>query len=103
LVDRESVWHRVLVARYGEVGGRVLAGGRGGSSWWRDISRIRNGVGFEGGAGGGARNLKLGGPSTKNISFSETLVTFWPNFESPRPLYVENRRVNTKRERQLTK
>nr|ABN07920.1 hypothetical protein MtrDRAFT_AC151523g32v2 [Medicago truncatula] len=27
LVDREGLWYHVLVARYGEVGGRLEAGG----------------------------------------------------------------------------
>jgi len=33
-----SLWFRVLSARYGMEGGRLKAGGREASSWWRDIS-----------------------------------------------------------------
>ena len=47
LVDREGLWYLVLVARYGEVGGRL--GGRSCSSWWQEVGRIRNG---DGGVGG---------------------------------------------------
>jgi len=43
LVDREGLWYHVLVARYGEVGGRLEVGGRSVSSWWREVGRIRDG------------------------------------------------------------
>ncbi|PNX64829.1 hypothetical protein L195_g062305 [Trifolium pratense] len=33
LVDRDGMWFRVLVARYGMEGGRLRGGGRRGSSW----------------------------------------------------------------------
>ncbi|KAK2395676.1 hypothetical protein QL285_057389 [Trifolium repens] len=42
LVDRGGLW---LVARYGMEHGRVRDGGRMGSAWWREIVRIRDGVG----------------------------------------------------------
>jgi hypothetical protein len=48
LVDREGLWYHVLVARYGEVGGRLEVGGWSISSWWRDIGRIRDGDGETG-------------------------------------------------------
>jgi hypothetical protein len=35
LVDREGLWYRVLVARYGEERGRLCEAGRKGSAWWR--------------------------------------------------------------------
>ncbi|PNX89106.1 hypothetical protein L195_g045223 [Trifolium pratense] len=41
LVDREALWFRVLAARYGVEGGRLREGGQRGSSWWREITRIR--------------------------------------------------------------
>jgi hypothetical protein len=44
-VDRGGLWFRVLVARYGMKLGRLREGGRMGSAWWRDIVRIRDGVG----------------------------------------------------------
>ncbi|GAU28487.1 hypothetical protein TSUD_294900 [Trifolium subterraneum] len=43
---------------YGEEAGRVLAGGRRGSSWWREIVRIRDGEGEEGGRVGLRKALK---------------------------------------------
>ena len=49
LMDRDGLWCRVLVARYGEVGGRLEAGGRSVSSWWREVRRIRDGEGDIGG------------------------------------------------------
>jgi len=49
LVDRGCFWYRVLVARYGEVSGRLEDGGRSCSSWWREVGRIRDGGGYDGG------------------------------------------------------
>jgi len=40
LVDRVVLWYRVLVARYGEEDG-----GRSGSLWWKEVVKIRDGVG----------------------------------------------------------
>ncbi|MCI94567.1 hypothetical protein A2U01_0115865, partial [Trifolium medium] len=37
------MWYRVLVARNGEVAGRLAVGDRRGSAWWREVSRICNG------------------------------------------------------------
>jgi hypothetical protein len=45
LVDRGGLWYRVLAARYGVEQGQLREGGRKGSAWWREISRIRDGVG----------------------------------------------------------
>ncbi|MCH82482.1 cysteine-rich receptor-like protein kinase, partial [Trifolium medium] len=63
LVDRGGLWYRVLVARYGEVAGRLVAGDRRGSQWWREVAKIRDGVnGNEGGwfAEGVARRVGSG-------------------------------------------
>ncbi|PNX63874.1 hypothetical protein L195_g061838, partial [Trifolium pratense] len=49
LVDREGLWFRVLVARYGIEGGRLQVGGRRGSSWWKEIASIRDGGSASGG------------------------------------------------------
>ncbi|GAU28621.1 hypothetical protein TSUD_55650 [Trifolium subterraneum] len=49
LVDREGLWFRVLAARYGVERGRVCVGGTRGSSWWREVARIRDGGGEAGG------------------------------------------------------
>jgi hypothetical protein len=45
LVDRGGLWYRVLAARYGVERGCLRESGRRGSSWWREIVRIREGVG----------------------------------------------------------
>jgi len=50
LVERSGLWYKVLVARYGEEDGRLEVAGRSGSSWWREIAKIRDGLG---GVGGG--------------------------------------------------
>jgi len=49
LVDREGLWYHVLVARYGEVGGRLEVGGQSGSSWWREVGMIHDEDGDSGG------------------------------------------------------
>ncbi|RHN59920.1 putative reverse transcriptase zinc-binding domain-containing protein [Medicago truncatula] len=41
LVDRESLWYRVVSARYGVEGGYVREAGREASAWWREISVLR--------------------------------------------------------------
>jgi hypothetical protein len=46
LVDKPGLWYRVLAAWYGEEVGRVKEGCQGSSSWWREITRIRNGEGL---------------------------------------------------------
>ncbi|GAU39054.1 hypothetical protein TSUD_396590 [Trifolium subterraneum] len=58
LVDKSGLWYRTLVARYREEAGRVLEGGRRGSSWWREIVRIRDGEGVEGGTGWFAQGIE---------------------------------------------
>ncbi|GAU10924.1 hypothetical protein TSUD_426660, partial [Trifolium subterraneum] len=45
LVDKEGLWFRVLAARYGVERGRLREGGGRGSSWWREIVKIRDGAG----------------------------------------------------------
>ncbi|XP_024626512.1 uncharacterized protein [Medicago truncatula] len=39
LDDRNGLWYRVLVARYGEEGGVLKDRGRRASSWWRELAR----------------------------------------------------------------
>jgi hypothetical protein len=51
LVDRGGLWYRVLVARYGEKFGRLEVGGRSVSPWWREVAKIRDGVGDAEGVG----------------------------------------------------
>ncbi|MCI58641.1 cysteine-rich receptor-like protein kinase, partial [Trifolium medium] len=43
------MWYRVLVARYGEMAGRLADGGRSGSVWWREVAKIRDGENVFGG------------------------------------------------------
>ena len=58
LVDRGGLWFRVLAAHYG------MEGGRGGSSWWREIAKIRDGVG---GVGGSWFEDCIGGRSVEQL------------------------------------
>jgi hypothetical protein len=44
-VDRGVLWFRVLAARYEVERGIMRDEGRRGSSWWREIVGIRDGVG----------------------------------------------------------
>ncbi|GAU47853.1 hypothetical protein TSUD_404300 [Trifolium subterraneum] len=61
LVDREGLWFRVLATRYGVERGRLCAGGRRGSAWWREVAHIRDGGGeVEGGWFGGHISRKVG-------------------------------------------
>jgi len=46
LVDKEGLWYRVLKARYGEEGGRLLDGGENRSAWWRMMCGIRRRLGL---------------------------------------------------------
>ncbi|CAJ2678024.1 unnamed protein product [Trifolium pratense] len=48
LVDREGLWFRVLAGRYGVERGRLCEGGARGSTWWRELARIRDGGGEAG-------------------------------------------------------
>jgi len=50
LVDREGLWFKVLLSRYGEEKGRPREEGRMGSAWWKEIVKIRAGIGVEGGS-----------------------------------------------------
>ncbi|MCI15813.1 receptor-like kinase, partial [Trifolium medium] len=48
LVDKTCLWYWILVARFGEEAGRLMVGGRSGSTWWREVSRIQDGESDEG-------------------------------------------------------
>ncbi|XP_024636145.1 uncharacterized protein [Medicago truncatula] len=41
LVEKESLWYRVLSSRYGEEGGNLLDSERCASAWWRAIAALR--------------------------------------------------------------
>ncbi|MCH83355.1 putative non-LTR retroelement reverse transcriptase, partial [Trifolium medium] len=61
LVDKEGLWFRVLAGRYGVERGRLRVGGTRGSTWWRELARIRDGGGaLEGGWFGGHISRKVG-------------------------------------------
>ena len=44
LVDRDGLWYRVLVARYGEKNGRLEDGGHSGYMSWSEVVKIRDGI-----------------------------------------------------------
>lgn len=50
-MDKEGFWYRVLVARYGEEAGRLEDGGWSGSCWWKDLVKIKDGLGMLMGGG----------------------------------------------------
>ncbi|XP_024640465.1 uncharacterized protein [Medicago truncatula] len=62
LVEKESLWYRVLVARYGEEGGRLLDGGRTASAWWRAIATLHSEAWF-------GTNVKRSVGNGENIYF----------------------------------
>ena len=41
LTEKESLWYRVLAAKYGEEGGRLVDGARLDSAWWHAIATLR--------------------------------------------------------------
>jgi len=45
-VDREGLWFRLLVARYGLGKGWLQARRHEGSVWWKDIISVRDGGGY---------------------------------------------------------
>jgi len=45
VTNRDGLWFILLAARYGLEGGRLQAGGREESVWWREIVRIYDGLG----------------------------------------------------------
>lgn len=45
--DKEGLWYRVLLAKYGELEGMLSEDPRKGSSWWKDVCCF--------GGGGGVR------------------------------------------------
>ena len=49
-MDKKGLWFKVLSYHYGEDSGWFIEGGRDGSSWWREVVQIRDGLGVEGGS-----------------------------------------------------
>ncbi|GAU10297.1 hypothetical protein TSUD_420400, partial [Trifolium subterraneum] len=72
LVDREGLWFRVLTARYGIERGRLREGGRSGSSWWREIVRIRDGVADIGGGWFGENVVRKVGDGVGTFFWTDT-------------------------------
>ncbi|GAU41139.1 hypothetical protein TSUD_288280 [Trifolium subterraneum] len=72
LVDREGLWFRVLIARYGIERGRLREGGRSGSSWWREIVRIRDGVADIGGGWFGESVVRKVGDGVGTFFWTDT-------------------------------
>jgi len=46
-MENRSLWYKVLMARYGEVGGSIAEGGRFNSVWWNNLITMRRGTGVE--------------------------------------------------------
>ncbi|GAU41424.1 hypothetical protein TSUD_26040 [Trifolium subterraneum] len=78
LVDREGLWFRVLTARYGVERGRLRDGGRRGSSWWREISRIRDSGGGIGGEMCGEHILRKVGDKSDTLFWTDPWVDGTP-------------------------
>ena len=74
LVDSGGFWYMVLVARYGEVAGRLVVGGRSASSWLREVVKIRDGI--EGANGGwfGERVSKVVGDGNNTFFWFDNWV-----------------------------
>ena len=69
LVDRGGFWYKVLVARYGEEVGRLEVRGRSVSPWWREIAKIRDGVGESGGGWFPSSMVRLMGDGADTFFF----------------------------------
>jgi hypothetical protein len=67
LVDKGGFWYRVLVARYGEEAGRLAVGGRSASSRWREVAKIRDGVGEDDGGWFAGRVSKVLGDGSDTL------------------------------------
>jgi len=74
LVDRGGFWYRVLVVRYGEEAGRLEVGGRSISSWWREVAKIRDGVGEDDGGWFAGRVSKVLGDGANTLFWFDKWV-----------------------------
>lgn len=45
-MERQSLWHKVLLHKYGDIDGKLVRGGRKSLCWWADICSVE--VDFEG-------------------------------------------------------
>ncbi|PNX61407.1 receptor-like kinase, partial [Trifolium pratense] len=75
LVDREGLWFRVLAGRYRVERGRLCEGGARGSTWWRELARIRDGGGEAG--RGWFRERLFDLAKNKSASVAEMFMRRW--------------------------
>lgn len=73
-MDRDGLWFKVLSSRYGEDNGRLKEGGRMGSAWWREIVKIHEGIGVEGGSWFDANVKKVVGNGFNTYFWSDYWV-----------------------------
>ncbi|CAJ2630083.1 unnamed protein product [Trifolium pratense] len=78
LVDNEGMWFRVLAARYGMERGRLRDGGRKGSTWWREIVSIREGVGVPEGRWFGDHVVRRVGDGVDTFFWTDTWLDETP-------------------------
>lgn len=43
-MEKQGLWYRALLDRYGDVEGVLGEGGRGSSLWWRDVNLVDKGI-----------------------------------------------------------
>jgi len=80
------VWYRVLVARYGEVGGRLEVGGQSCSAWWMEVARVRDG-------GGGVVGDWFGECVSKKVGDGSDTLFWYDKWLGSIPLYVRYRQL----------
>ncbi|GAU47037.1 hypothetical protein TSUD_239950 [Trifolium subterraneum] len=95
LVERDSLWFRVLAARYGLERGRLCAGGPRGSMWWRELVRIRDGGGELGGGWFGEHIRRKVGDGSDTFFWTDPWLDGIPLCECFRRLFdlAENKSV----------
>ena len=86
-MDRDGLWFKVLSSRYGEDNGRLKEGGRRGSVWWREIVKIQEGIGVEGGNWFEANVKKVVGNGFNTYFWSDYWVGSSKLMEGFRGLY----------------
>ncbi|GAU49412.1 hypothetical protein TSUD_374310 [Trifolium subterraneum] len=87
LVDRGGLWFKVLAAHYGLERGRLRDGGRSGSSWWREIARIRDGVADIGGGWFGETVVRKVGDGVETFFWTDPWLEEIPLCERFRRLF----------------
>ncbi|MCI44179.1 putative non-LTR retroelement reverse transcriptase related protein, partial [Trifolium medium] len=77
---------RVLTARYGVERGRLLEGRKRGSTWWREIARIRDEGGESRGGWFGEHVVKKAGDGSDTFSWTDPWLDETPLCERFRRL-----------------